>query len=124
MTLLGAPTDHERKRLGQYFTGPTLSRLLASLADSASAARVIDPMAGSGDLVMAALERGGGWQRLDAIEIDPASCRRLQQSTSYPGAARISAEGQRLRPEHLAASGQRAVGFGYHQPALCSLPAR
>ncbi|HAN36723.1 MAG TPA: N-6 DNA methylase [Ilumatobacteraceae bacterium] len=71
MTLLGAPTDHERKRLGQYFTGPTLSRLLASLADSASAARVIDPMAGSGDLVMAALERGGGWQRLDAIEIDP-----------------------------------------------------
>lgn len=28
-------------------------------------------MAGSGDLVMAALERGGGWQRLDAIEIDP-----------------------------------------------------
>ena len=55
MTLLGAPTDHERKRLGQYFTGPTLSRLLASLADSASAARVIDPMAGSGDLVICLL---------------------------------------------------------------------
>ena len=60
MTLLGAPTDHERKRLGQYFTGPTLSRLLASLADSASAARVIDPMAESGDLVLRRAEQPVG----------------------------------------------------------------
>lgn len=71
MTLLDTPTDHERKRLGQYFSGPALSRLLAALTDPGSAARVIDPMAGSGDLVLAALEQGGGWQRLDAIEIDP-----------------------------------------------------
>lgn len=79
MTLLDSPTHSERKRLGQYFTGPALSRLLAELADAASASRVIDPMAGSGDLLVAAHERGGGVRRLDAVEIDPRAadaCRR------------------------------------------------
>lgn len=87
MTLVDTPTHDERKRLGQYFTGPALSRLLAELAEAASAGRVIDPMAGSGDLLAAARERGGGWQRLDAVEIDPRAadicCRRLGMDTPH-----------------------------------------
>jgi N-6 DNA Methylase len=69
----GLPKD-KRKRLGQYFTGIRLGKLLAHLALAADTRSVLDPMAGHGDLLdaasEAALERGVTLERLDGIEID------------------------------------------------------
>ena len=72
-----------RKRLGQFFTGVPLGRILSSIALDPSALTVIDPMAGHGDLLDAVVERASGrGQRLacvQAVEIDPPTadmCRR------------------------------------------------
>ena len=63
-----------RKRLGQFFTGLSLGRLLAAIALDPEAATVIDPMAGHGDLLDAAVERatrrGQTLTRVDGVEID------------------------------------------------------
>lgn len=64
----------QRKRLGQFFTGIPLGKLLAHLALDADTHTVLDPMAGNGDLLdatwEAACERGISLNRLDGIEID------------------------------------------------------
>ena len=68
---------HQRKQLGQYFTGIPLGKLLAHLALNPETRTVLDPMAGHGDLLdatwEAAVERGIAIQRLDGIEIDGAT---------------------------------------------------
>jgi len=58
-----------RKRLGQFFTGSRLARLLAALADAGSANSAIDPMAGTGDMLEAAHELNQK-VKLFGIEID------------------------------------------------------
>src|SRR4051812_39511550 len=63
----------ERKRLGQYFTGESVARVLAALAEVADARSIIDPMAGSGDMLVAAHKVGATSAELTAIEIDPAA---------------------------------------------------
>lgn len=65
-------SQEEHKRLGQFFTGPQLARLLAALAEAWTATRVIDPMAGSGDMLAAANESGAN-KVLAGVEIDPLS---------------------------------------------------
>lgn len=64
----------QRKRLGQFFTGLPLGSLLAHLALDSGARTVIDPMAGHGDLldaaVLTAQARGDRLSRLDGIELD------------------------------------------------------
>jgi len=60
-----------RKRLGQYFTGLAVARLLAALANAESARSVIDPMAGSGDMLRACLEVGCEPAALVGLELDP-----------------------------------------------------
>lgn len=72
-----------RKALGQFFTSPAVSRLLAHLALEPGIETVLDPMAGVGDLldatIRAARERGVELRRVDGVEIDPAAadtCRR------------------------------------------------
>ena len=82
-----------RKRLGQFFTGLPLGRLLAALALDPKAKQVLDPMAGHGDLLDAALERAGrrgqALTRVDGVEIDPPTaeaCRaRLAVWRDVPG---------------------------------------
>src|SRR5262245_26981666 len=63
-----------RKRLGQFFSGLSLGRILAAIALDNDAASVIDPMAGHGDLLDAVLERaalrGQCLARLEGVEID------------------------------------------------------
>ncbi|MGH8250082.1 MAG: N-6 DNA methylase [Steroidobacteraceae bacterium] len=72
------PPD-QRKRLGQFFTGLRLGKLLAHLALSIDTRTVLDPMAGHGDLLdaawQAARERGMSLARLDGIEIEPETAR-------------------------------------------------
>jgi tRNA G10 N-methylase Trm11 len=43
----------QRKRLGQFFSGARLARLLATIADAKGARIVIDPMCGNGDMLKA-----------------------------------------------------------------------
>ena len=63
-----------RKRLGQFFSGVPLGKLLAHLCVGPDTRTVLDPMAGHGDLLDAvwetAQERGISLERLDGIEIE------------------------------------------------------
>lgn len=47
-------SSERKKRLGQYFTGNKLAHLLAVIADCPGAKTVLDPMCGSGDMLLAA----------------------------------------------------------------------
>lgn len=68
---LGQAVDSERKkRLGQFFTGVGLGRLLAAFAQAEKAKSIIDPMAGSGDLLASCLDIGAKPEVLAGIEID------------------------------------------------------
>lgn len=64
----------QRKNLGQFFTGLPLGRILAHLAVDNETRCILDPMAGSGDLLDAvgelAASAGTNFDRIDAIEID------------------------------------------------------
>lgn len=60
-----------KKRLGQYFTGVGLGRVLGALAGVGKASTILDPMEGSGDLLAACLELGARPSILAGIEIDP-----------------------------------------------------
>ncbi|MGZ5198782.1 MAG: N-6 DNA methylase [Telluria sp.] len=62
-----------RKKLGQYFTGTGLGRLLAALAQADEAKTILDPMAGSGDLLASCLEIDAEPDMLAGIEIDAAA---------------------------------------------------
>ena len=68
------PAD-QRKRMGQFFTGIPLGRLLAHLAITPETRTVLDPMAGHGDLLDAALdvsqERNIPLSLVEGIELDP-----------------------------------------------------
>jgi hypothetical protein len=68
------PHDGERqKRLGQYFTGTALGRMLAAIARADVAKTIIDPMSGNGDLLSSCLEIGAQPRTIAGIEIDPAA---------------------------------------------------
>ena len=67
-----------RKRLGQYFTGIRLARLLAALAAADQATSILDPMAGSGDMLQGALELHSSRVFAAGIEIDLALSRLCQ----------------------------------------------
>ncbi len=65
----------ERKALGQTFTGQKTARLLAALAWRAGTKRVLDPMAGTGDLLAACAEIGRPAEML-GVEIEPETAQR------------------------------------------------
>jgi len=76
-----------RKRLGQFFTGDRLSSLLAELAAAGACSTIVDPMAGSGDMLVASLRAGARPTVLAAVEIDPRAARRaLERLTDTPTA--------------------------------------
>jgi hypothetical protein len=63
--------DITRKRLGQYFSGNKVASLLANLCSLTSEEFVIDPMAGVGDMLTAAIQSGVPAEKISGIEIDP-----------------------------------------------------
>jgi type I restriction-modification system DNA methylase subunit len=71
-----------RKQLGQCFTGLQTGRLLAALAVRPGQKRVVDPMAGHGDLIESAAERarhlGLNAVELLGVEIEPEAARLCQ----------------------------------------------
>ncbi|KVU86319.1 hypothetical protein WL01_07400 [Burkholderia ubonensis] len=68
-----ASDAERRKRLGQYFTGVGLGRLLAALAQAEKAKSIADPMAGSGDLLASCLEIDAKPELLAGVEFDAAA---------------------------------------------------
>jgi len=77
-TQSASPIDSaRRKRLGQYFTGIRLARLLAYLADARKAKSIIDPMSGDGDMIEACFQAGAKPEIAVGIEIDPLVHRRV-----------------------------------------------
>lgn len=66
-----AQAARRRKRLGQFFSGVKVGRLLAALAQAPQARTILDPMAGSGDLLQGCLDVGARPAILAGIEIDP-----------------------------------------------------
>jgi tRNA G10 N-methylase Trm11 len=69
--VLARSEDAERrKRLGQYFTGVGLGRMLAALSKAEEANSIVDPMAGTGDLLASCLEIGSKPELLAGVEID------------------------------------------------------
>ncbi|WP_419925482.1 N-6 DNA methylase [Candidatus Poriferisocius sp.] len=87
------PTQDRRKRLGQYFTGVPLARLLAALASAQDAQTIIDPMAGSGDMLVAAHSLAAPHADLTAVEIDPEAaakcCERLASVDPHGPSMRV-----------------------------------
>ena len=65
----------DKKRLGQYFSGGRVAMLLAALSSQGHVKSVIDPMAGNGDMLVAALAVGLDPERLAAIEIEESAFR-------------------------------------------------
>ncbi len=86
-----APGAERRKRLGQYFTGIGLGRILAALAQAEKAESIIDPMAGTGDLLASCLDIGAVPASIAGIEIDrvarDACANRLPQADCILGSA-------------------------------------
>ena len=82
------PLDR-RKALGQFFTGAKVSALLAHLATREDTQRILDPMAGTGDLLDAAyhasIHRGNQIRQLHAIEIDVDSAQLCQRRLNHFG---------------------------------------
>ena len=76
-----------RKALGQFFTGAKVSRLLAYLATREGTQCILDPMAGTGDLLDAAYgastHRGNRIRQLHAIEIHVNSAQLCQRRLDH-----------------------------------------
>lgn len=105
----------QRKRLGQFFTGLPLGKLLAHLALDSGARTVIDPMAGHGDLLdaaaLAAQTRGARLSRLDGMELDP-------ETAAFCG-RRIAA----LQAGEAAESSHMLTGSAFDPAAIAALDA-
>ena len=60
-----------KKKLGQYFTDPNIVDFLLILTDIKETDKVIDPMAGIGNMLEPLLKNGHDPYKLYGIEIDP-----------------------------------------------------
>ena len=60
-----------KKRLGQYFSGKNVADLLVNLCELKGGEFVIDPMAGIGDMLAAAIQLGIPAKNICGVEIDP-----------------------------------------------------
>ena len=115
----------ERKAWGRFFTGTKVSRVLAHLAVDDDTRRILDPMAGTGDLVEAAAEaarhRGQPVRQLDAIEIDPESadiCERRLRLLAEQGSSRYRV----LRGDAFAADTHEQLGEAGYDLVIANPP--
>lgn len=99
--------EERRKRLGQYFTGVALARLLAALAGTGRLDSVIDPMVGSGDMLVGTLAHGTPTM-MAGIELDPLAF--AQCATRLEGAG-VSTSGL-------------VLGSAFSASVLAKLPVR
>lgn len=90
MTGLGLAAGEERKRMGQFFTGTRVARLLAALSDASSAKQIVDPMAGTGDMLAACVEIGSKPDQIAAIDIDDRVLLIAEQRLRMMGASPVT----------------------------------
>lgn len=60
-----------QKRLGQFFSGALVAKLLSALANANQAKSVVDPMCGNGDMLVGVEAVGGMPTELWGIDLDP-----------------------------------------------------
>lgn len=89
MTALLLQEAARKKQLGQYFTGRRVGRLLAALAGAKSALSIIDPMVGSGDLLVSCLEVGARPSKLIGLELDPFALAQARSALDGVDAAEL-----------------------------------
>jgi tRNA1(Val) A37 N6-methylase TrmN6 len=135
-----------RKHLGAFYTNDAAAGLLARLAVSSKAARVVDPACGSGTLLLAACSRlrelhgpskGGKPQKqgflnqLTGIDVMPfAVCLAavnllLQEPEDQTGSVRLGvADSTRLQPDSVVLDWQGKARFtlGHHDVVLMNPP--
>lgn len=71
-----------RKRYGQFFSGKRVAELLVDMIpEDIKVNSVIDPMAGSGDLLQAVLKRYPGCKDIVGVDIDPIVIERNKMET-------------------------------------------
>lgn len=93
-----------KKRLGQYFSGGKVANLLVDLCAPTSIDFVIDPMAGIGDMLTAAIQSGVPAENTNGIEIDPEAGSRCKERIA-PGNVYI---GDAFSPQSHTALGRTA----------------
>jgi hypothetical protein len=91
-------TDSPKKRLGQYFSGVKVAELLISLCAPSKGDYIIDPMAGIGDMLSAAISVGIAPENVSGIEIDPEAGKRCKEQIA-PGSVYIG-DAFSLKPYH------------------------
>lgn len=69
-----------KKRLGQYFSGEKVAELLVDMCSLSGGESVIDPMAGNGDMLAAAISAGVTAENVYGIEIDPEAGHKCEAS--------------------------------------------
>lgn len=89
MTLLSSQQASRKKQLGQYFTGRSVGRLLAALADAKTAERIIDPMVGSADLLVSCVAEGATSAQLVGLELDPLALEQAKAALEGVPAANL-----------------------------------
>jgi len=89
LTVLSLQAAARKKQLGQYFTGRRVGRLLAALAGAKSALSIIDPMVGSGDLLVSCLEVGAKPSQLVGLELDPLALAQARSALDGVDAAEL-----------------------------------
>lgn len=108
--------SNERKRLGQYFTGEPLARVLAALGDARSASSLLDPMAGSGDMLVAARSVGAMAAPITAVEIDPLAASRCAERLRSTSALADVRNADAFAPSTWASDTARSWGLVITNP--------
>jgi methylase of polypeptide subunit release factors len=99
-----------RRRLGQFFTGHRLSSLLAHLAQSERADAILDPMVGSGDMLVAAFKSGARPSFIGGVEIEPTAlglCRSSLEDLAPSTATVVLRQGNAFDPSQWQVLGSR-----------------
>ena len=89
--------DVRKKRYGQYFSGKNVANTLVSLLpESATIKNAIDPMVGSGDMLVAVSGKITSTQKICGVDIDGqaiAACRKkVPKAELFEGSAFITDE--------------------------------
>lgn len=109
-----------KKHLGQYFSGQRIAKLLANLCKSDTALSVIDPMCGSGDMLIACSSQNSGKCSCVGIEIDKKVAQLSKQNLSvYKNTSIINSNAFEL--ETLQALSKKTFDLVITNPPLCQV---